>query len=274
MRPARGLSWRSCQAGRAQPRGGGRTARHPALRHRQVARGQAQRRQFLFALVPGGRKISWPKLRGLLAVNKLQLPDAAQALEATGYERGTITPFGTRTAWPVVADATVAGRTGLDGRRRARPRAVRRRPTPSSPPSAPRRRHHRPRVAPRIATSPRFGSAPENRQPATETHPRARTFDRATEEQARSDGAAVALAHRSVGSSGEPDQSERFRLRRRGLCSHRRRVCGLLNRVNGCGCRLRRGHAAAAFSSATWASNWLNTSAGCAPDTPYRPSTT
>ncbi|OJX77575.1 MULTISPECIES: aminoacyl-tRNA deacylase [unclassified Leifsonia] len=65
---------------------------------------------FLFALVPGGRKISWPKLRSLLQVNKLQLPDASVALAATGYERGTITPFGSTTAWPVVADASIAGR--------------------------------------------------------------------------------------------------------------------------------------------------------------------
>jgi Cys-tRNA(Pro)/Cys-tRNA(Cys) deacylase len=66
---------------------------------------------FVFALVPGGRKISWPKLRALLRVNKLQLPDASVAYAATGYERGTITPFGSTTAWPVVADETVAGRT-------------------------------------------------------------------------------------------------------------------------------------------------------------------
>ncbi|WP_426624056.1 aminoacyl-tRNA deacylase [Leifsonia sp. McL0607] len=66
---------------------------------------------FVFALVPGGRKISWPKLRALLHVNKLQLPDASLALAATGYERGTITPFGSTTAWPVIADETVTGRT-------------------------------------------------------------------------------------------------------------------------------------------------------------------
>ncbi|WP_082581321.1 aminoacyl-tRNA deacylase [Leifsonia sp. Root227] len=66
---------------------------------------------FVFALVPGGRKISWPKLRAVLHVNKLQLPDASIAFEATGYERGTITPFGSRTAWPVVADASIPGRT-------------------------------------------------------------------------------------------------------------------------------------------------------------------
>jgi Cys-tRNA(Pro) deacylase len=64
---------------------------------------------FLFALVPGGRKISWPKLRALVGVNKLQLPDAEQALAATGYERGTITPLGSSTEWPVFADADIAG---------------------------------------------------------------------------------------------------------------------------------------------------------------------
>ncbi|MEV1130574.1 YbaK/EbsC family protein [Agromyces sp. NPDC049794] len=65
---------------------------------------------YAFALVPGGRKISWPKLRALLGVNKLQLPDASLALAATGYERGTITPLGSTTAWPVVVDVTIAGR--------------------------------------------------------------------------------------------------------------------------------------------------------------------
>lgn len=65
---------------------------------------------FLFAEVPGDRQISWPKLRALIGVNKLQLPDAAVALEATGYERGTITPLGSTTAWPVYIDETLVGR--------------------------------------------------------------------------------------------------------------------------------------------------------------------
>lgn len=65
---------------------------------------------FLFALVPGDRQISWPKLRTLVGVNKLSLPPADMALEATGYERGTITPLGSTTPWPVYADATITGR--------------------------------------------------------------------------------------------------------------------------------------------------------------------
>ncbi|GHG48093.1 hypothetical protein GCM10011331_09600 [Flavimobilis marinus] len=64
---------------------------------------------YLLVLVPGDRQISWPKLRALLGVARLSMPDAAGAQAATGYERGTITPFGSTTAWPVIADERVAG---------------------------------------------------------------------------------------------------------------------------------------------------------------------
>jgi Cys-tRNA(Pro)/Cys-tRNA(Cys) deacylase len=63
---------------------------------------------YVFVLVPGGRQIDWPKLRAALGVNRLSLPDQVEAMDATGYERGAITPFGSRHAWPVVADATIA----------------------------------------------------------------------------------------------------------------------------------------------------------------------
>ena len=65
---------------------------------------------FLFALVPGDRQIAWPKLRAIVGVNKLQLPTAEVALEKTGYERGTITPLGSTTAWPVFADERIVGK--------------------------------------------------------------------------------------------------------------------------------------------------------------------
>ena len=65
---------------------------------------------FLFVLLPGDREISWAKLRALLGVNRLSLPDAATAKDVTGYERGTITPFGASRAWPVIADASLPGR--------------------------------------------------------------------------------------------------------------------------------------------------------------------
>lgn len=64
----------------------------------------------LFALVPGDRRISWPKLRTVVGVNRLSLPDPEAAREATGYERGTITPLGSTHSWPVYADTTIRGR--------------------------------------------------------------------------------------------------------------------------------------------------------------------
>lgn len=48
---------------------------------------------------------------GLLGVGRLSMPPAATAFAVTGYERGTITPFGSTTAWPVVADSSIVGQT-------------------------------------------------------------------------------------------------------------------------------------------------------------------
>ena len=62
---------------------------------------------YLFLLIPGGRRLAWPKLRAHLGVSRLSLPDAEEAKAATGYERGAITPFGATNPWPVIADATV-----------------------------------------------------------------------------------------------------------------------------------------------------------------------
>jgi prolyl-tRNA editing enzyme YbaK/EbsC (Cys-tRNA(Pro) deacylase) len=68
---------------------------------------------YVFVLVPGDRTIAWPLLREVLGVSRLSLPDASAARAATGYERGTITPFGSTTAWPVVADSRVRGEITL-----------------------------------------------------------------------------------------------------------------------------------------------------------------
>lgn len=65
---------------------------------------------FLFALIPGDKAISWPKLRSVVGVNKLKMPAPDQALSATGYERGTIVPIGSSTDWPIYADASIVGR--------------------------------------------------------------------------------------------------------------------------------------------------------------------
>ena len=70
---------------------------------------------YRFVLVPGDREIAWPKLRALLDVNRLSMPSAEVAFAVTGYVRGTITPLGSSTAWPVVADASLEGPVSLGG---------------------------------------------------------------------------------------------------------------------------------------------------------------
>jgi Cys-tRNA(Pro)/Cys-tRNA(Cys) deacylase len=77
---------------------------HQLLRTIVVRRGE---NDYVFVLVPGGRRFDWPKLRAHLGVNRLSLPDAEEAKQVTGYERGTITPFGSTNAWPVIADASI-----------------------------------------------------------------------------------------------------------------------------------------------------------------------
>ncbi|RNL64293.1 hypothetical protein EFK50_07130 [Nocardioides marmoriginsengisoli] len=93
-------------------------AERRGLRPEQIVKTLVVRRgadDYLFVLVPGGRQISWPKLRALLDVNRLSMPDADTAREVTGYERGTITPFGSLSPWPVIADTHVVGTVSIGG---------------------------------------------------------------------------------------------------------------------------------------------------------------
>jgi Cys-tRNA(Pro) deacylase len=77
---------------------------HQLLRTIVIRRGEDD---YLLVLVPGGRSIDWGKLRKHLGVSRLSLPEKEEATAATGYERGAITPFGSTTPWPVIADASI-----------------------------------------------------------------------------------------------------------------------------------------------------------------------
>ena len=92
-----------------------RHGRVSSLAEAAAARGVAPGSLIKTVLVPGDRQISWPKLRTLLGVNRLSMPDAETAKEATGYERGTITPLGARGGWPVIADNRVQGEISIGG---------------------------------------------------------------------------------------------------------------------------------------------------------------
>lgn len=78
------------------------------LRTIVVRRGEGD---YVFVLVPAGRRLDWPKLRAHLGVRQLSLPDADEARAATGYERYTITPFGATHTWSVIADAAMTDRS-------------------------------------------------------------------------------------------------------------------------------------------------------------------
>jgi Cys-tRNA(Pro) deacylase len=66
--------------------------------------------EHVFVLVPGDRTFSWAKVRGLLGTNRISMPSADEAQAVTGYVRGTITPFGSTTRLPVIADSHLVGR--------------------------------------------------------------------------------------------------------------------------------------------------------------------
>lgn len=107
-----GIDFTTTQHGRVSSLGEAAAARgiepRDLIKTLVVRRGEGD---YLLVLVPGDRKFSWPKLRALLGTNRLSMPDAAEAQRVTGYERGTITPFGTLTPLPVIADQFVVGRT-------------------------------------------------------------------------------------------------------------------------------------------------------------------
>lgn len=99
------------------------SARFQGIELRQLLRTIVVRRgadDYLFVLVPAGRRFDWPRLRSHLGVSRLSLPDADEARAVTGYERGAITPFGASHAWPVIADASILAleRVAIGGGRR------------------------------------------------------------------------------------------------------------------------------------------------------------
>ncbi len=63
---------------------------------------------YVFVMITGDTTVDWKKLRAALGVRRLTMPGAGEARDATGYERGTITPLGASKDWPVVADRRVA----------------------------------------------------------------------------------------------------------------------------------------------------------------------
>ena len=64
----------------------------------------------LLVVLPGDRALDWSKLRSVLGVRRVSLPDAEEALAVTGYERGAITPYGLSRPLPVIVDEVIPAR--------------------------------------------------------------------------------------------------------------------------------------------------------------------
>jgi Cys-tRNA(Pro) deacylase len=63
--------------------------------------------RYLLVLVPGDSGMDYKKLRQHLGVRRLTMPDPDEALAATGYRRGTITPLGS--GQPAILDTSLVG---------------------------------------------------------------------------------------------------------------------------------------------------------------------
>lgn len=85
---------------------------HQVIKSIVVRRGDGD---FVMVLVPGDRVIDWSKLRRVCGVSRMALARADEAVAVTGYRPGTITPFGSVTALPVIADAAMTGVASIGG---------------------------------------------------------------------------------------------------------------------------------------------------------------
>lgn len=65
--------------------------------------------EFVMVLVAGGEQVSWPALRRYLGQSRVSLASEAEVFAATGYVRGTVSPFGLPTPMRVVLEESVLG---------------------------------------------------------------------------------------------------------------------------------------------------------------------
>lgn len=70
---------------------------------------------YVFAVIPGDRRMSWPKVRAVLGVNRAALPDAGEVEAACGYPPGAVTPLGATARWPTLIDASIEGTVSIGG---------------------------------------------------------------------------------------------------------------------------------------------------------------
>ncbi|NIS82542.1 MAG: hypothetical protein GTO14_20580 [Anaerolineales bacterium] len=80
------------------------------LEHDQIVRTlvfRLENGEFILMLMPGPRKVAWPKLRRHLGVSRLTTADAEEVFQVTGYETGAVSPFGLKNPLRILADRRI-----------------------------------------------------------------------------------------------------------------------------------------------------------------------
>ncbi len=62
---------------------------------------------FVMVLVAGPQQLSWPELRTYLGQSRLSMASEAEVLAATGYQIGSVSPFGLPSPMRVLVDRSV-----------------------------------------------------------------------------------------------------------------------------------------------------------------------
>ena len=69
--------------------------------------------QYAMVLIAGKKQISWKSLRQHFGMSRLTMASPEEVLEVTGYQIGTVSPFGLKTPVPILADQNVFSQTAV-----------------------------------------------------------------------------------------------------------------------------------------------------------------
>jgi Cys-tRNA(Pro)/Cys-tRNA(Cys) deacylase len=85
-------------------------ARERGLKPEQIVRSllfRTEGDQFVMVLMPGPRKVDWPKLRHFLGVSRITTANPQEVEAITGYPTGAVSPFGLKNPVRLLADACI-----------------------------------------------------------------------------------------------------------------------------------------------------------------------
>jgi Cys-tRNA(Pro) deacylase len=89
-------------------------ARERGLEPEQIVRSlvfRCEGDEYIIVLMPGPKKVNWPKLRRHLGISRITTATPEQVLEVTGYELGAVSPFGLPSPIKILADRSILDQT-------------------------------------------------------------------------------------------------------------------------------------------------------------------